>query len=83
MVVLLALSLGTACSEREETVQGEVTATIAPAAPQPEATGTDAMTQTVYVEDDNRSQREGEFTEEGTPANEALTAPPPTATTTR
>jgi hypothetical protein len=81
MIVLLALSFVTACSERQVTVDGETTATIAPAAPQPEATGTDAMTQTVYVEEDDRAPSEGEFMEEEAPAREPLTAPPPTTTT--
>lgn len=53
--VLLSLL---ACNREKKSGDTTATATIAPAAAQPEETGTDAMTQTVDVED-GRSEAEG------------------------
>ena len=47
VAVSILLALG-ACKGREQ-AHDESTATIAPAQPQPETTGTDAMTQTVEL----------------------------------
>jgi hypothetical protein len=71
--VLLALP---ACRGRETAAGGEATETIAPAAPQPAPTGTDAMTQTVDIEE-GRTDAEG-----GTqaPLDTALTTAPVTGT---
>jgi hypothetical protein len=89
------LVLGTGCRGREQSAAGGATATdtIAPAAPQPQETGTDAMTQTVELQD-GRPEAEGGVlagvetgvtaatiqttaTVTGT-ATTATTAPPPT-----
>jgi len=71
-VCFLALPMVLACRERKQEPAGTVqTQTIAPAAAQPSPTGTDAMTQTVDVED-GRSVDDG-----GVVANR-----PTTATTT-
>ena len=87
--ILLALA---ACKGREnKAAEGEVTGTIAPAKPQPEPTGTDAMTQTVEL-GDGRSVSEGGALAEGSttdtsPATDTSTTtappPPPPSTTTR
>ena len=55
LVFVLALP---ACRNRENAAGGEATETIAPADPQPQPTGTDAMTQTVDIEA-GRSEAEG------------------------
>ena len=68
-VCLFALSTMLACRERRHEPAGTVqTQTIAPAAAQPSPTGTDAMTQTVDVED-GRSVDDG-----GVVANRPATA---------
>ena len=54
-VVAVALA---GCKGRENADTGGASETIAPAQPQPGATGTDAMTQTVDIED-SRSEAEG------------------------
>lgn len=55
-VVLLALA---ACPRRQDAPKsGTVTQTIAPAAAKPDTTGTDALTQTVDIED-GRSEEDG------------------------
>jgi hypothetical protein len=61
VVVLAVLVLAIpGCKGRENAgAGGEPTETIAPATPQPEATGTEAMTQTVEVGTDGRSVSEG------------------------
>lgn len=73
LIALVALSAG--CRRNEKTPPGGVskTETIAPAQAQPSPTGTEAMTQTVDIED-SRSEAEG-----GVLNNEAT--PPPAATT--
>ena len=82
--ILLALG---ACKGREDgAAQGEVTGTIAPAKPQPEATGTDAMTQTVEL-GDGRSVSEGGALAEGSttdtlPTTDTTPTAPPASTTT-
>lgn len=67
---------------------GPATATIEPAKPQPAPTGTDAMTQTVDVEDSRSDAEGGALT--SSPATETSTigttgtapaSPPPTTTT--
>ena len=56
-IALFALVL-TACNRQETTVSGGTTETIAPASPQPDVTGTDALTQTVDIES-GRTDAEG------------------------
>lgn len=60
-VVALALALTVfACKGREAAEGGDAaTATIERAAPQPEPTGTDALTETVSMEEESRSTAEG------------------------
>jgi hypothetical protein len=67
VIISLALTLALGgCGQREKTVGGpEVTQTIEPAKPQPDLTGSDAMTQTVDVEK-GRSEGEGRGTEAST-----------------
>jgi hypothetical protein len=66
-----------ACPRREEKSSVEGTATIAPAAGQPAPTGTDAMTQTVDVED-SRSEAEGAgLTETAATTTTTASAKPP------
>jgi hypothetical protein len=68
-VCFFALPMVLACRERRQEPEGAVqTQTIAPAAAQPSPTGTDAMTQTVDVED-GRSVDDG-----GVVANRPVTA---------
>lgn len=95
-LLALAVSLPlVACRDRETAAGGDATETIAPAQPQPETTGTEAMTQTVHVED-GRSEAEGAAltdtryptttaptTTTGTTATTPVTATAPTPTTTR
>ncbi|MEA2489914.1 MAG: hypothetical protein QOH21_1706 [Acidobacteriota bacterium] len=73
--IVVFLALGTlalgGCRKESKTTGSGATETIAPAAAQPEATGTDAMTQTVDIED-SRSEADGG----------ALTSPNPAARTT-
>src|SRR6266550_5667614 len=57
MLLCLLLPLA-ACTGRDKGKEGPTTQTIAPVPPQPSPTGTDAMTQTVDVED-GRSEEEG------------------------
>ena len=87
IAVSFVLALG-ACKGREK-AQNESTATIAPAKPQPAETGTDAMTQTVEL-DDGRSVSEGAASATAATTDTASTAPmtenptttsPPTTTT--
>ena len=94
VVVLAVLTLAIpGCKGREKAAAGgETTETIAPAAGQPEATGTEAMTQTVDVEG-GRSEAEGGGLTAGTATDTIATsaapgtttsptaAPPPTTTT--
>lgn len=87
-VLSILLALG-ACKGREnQATDGETTGTIAPAKPQPEATGTDAMTQTVEL-GDGRSVSEGGALAEGSTTDSspvtdtsATTVPASTAPTT-
>lgn len=70
LVVVAALALVLACGGREPArAPSQTTETVAPAAAEPSATGTDALTQTVDVED-SRSEEDG-----GTVT--ATAAPPP------
>lgn len=76
----MLLALG-ACGKKENaTAEGDSTATIAPASPQPEATGTDAMTQTVDIED-SRTEGEGATLNETSPGTATSATGPVTATT--
>ena len=59
------------CRRPEANQPSTITETIAPAAPQTAPTGTEAMTQTVDIED-SRSEAEGGV----------ITSPPPAKTTT-
>lgn len=87
VAVLLLLALG-ACKGREAAGGAEATETIAPAQPQPAPMGTDAMTETVDVED-SRSVSEGATLEDAGSTSPTDTAgtqapapvPPPTTTT--
>lgn len=92
-VVLLGVALAVGgCKKIRERSSGSsgATETIAPANPQPDQTGTDAMTQTVDIED-SRSEAEGAAlnnTATATTSTTATTAttttrPPPPTTTTR
>lgn len=75
------LALG-ACKGREKATPGaEQTETIAPARPQPQATGTDAMTQTVDIEDSRTDGESGGATD--TVSTTIETSVPPPTTTTR
>ncbi len=61
--------LATACERRTggaTNSPGPTTQTIAPAAAQPAPTGTDAMTQTVEVEDSRSEAEGGVITKQGT-----------------
>jgi hypothetical protein len=84
VIISLALTLALGgCRQREKTVGGpEVTQTIEPAKPQPDLTGSDAMTQTVDVEK-GRSEGEGRGTEastDTTTTTAAATVVPTTST---
>ena len=92
VLVSIMLALG-ACRKENATAGSDGTETIAPAQPQPEPTGTDAMTQTVEL-GDGRSVSEGGALAEGAtttdtaaataPATDTVTtAAPPASTTTR
>ena len=91
LTMLCALSFA-ACNRQETAATGEVTETIAPAAPQPAPTGTDAMTQTVDIEAGRTDAEGGGLTGTATdtiPAGTSTTIdtagspPPASATTTR
>jgi len=59
LIVVSILAIFTACPRRSEhPASSATTQTVAPAAAQPAPTGTDALTQTVDVED-SRSEEEG------------------------
>lgn len=85
-VLLLALP---SCRRNEQARDGEAHETIAPATPQPAPTGTDAMTQTVDIEQ-GRSEAEGggltsstDTIATGTSGTTTTTTAPPPTTTTR
>ncbi|HYC60003.1 MAG TPA: hypothetical protein VEK79_10620 [Thermoanaerobaculia bacterium] len=71
LVLALALALG-GCRNSEQKAGDEATQTIAPAKPQPDLTGSDAMTQTVDVEK-GRAENEGHGTEAAGTATTATT----------
>ena len=82
IAVSFLVALG-ACQGKEKAAHDESTATIAPAQPQPEATGTDAMTQTVEL-GDGRPVSEGAAASEDSTGTDTATAPMtenPTTTT--
>lgn len=58
LILLAAVLALPACRDRESAAGGEATETIEPAKPQPAPTGTDAMTQTVDIEQ-GRTDAEG------------------------
>ena len=75
-VCLFALSTMFACRERGHEPAGTVqTQTIAPAAAQPSPTGTDAMTQTVDVEDGRSVDDGGVEANTGTSTAHAASVP--------
>lgn len=78
--VSFLLALG-ACQGKEKAATDESTATIAPAQPQPEATGTDAMTQTVELGDGRPVSEGGAASEEATDTATAPMTENPTTTT--
>ena len=93
MVVLALVTVALGGCKGRESASGGATETIAPAQSKPGATDTDAMTQTVNVED-GRSEAEGGALNNPTTATTATTettgttenptttvAPPPTTTT--
>lgn len=81
LAVSMLLALG-ACGKKENaTAGGDPTATIAPAKPQPEATGTDAMTETVDIED-SRTEGEGATLEETSTVTTSTSATAPVTATT-
>jgi hypothetical protein len=78
-VVLIAFALAD-CRGRENASAGS-TETIAPATPQPGPSGTDAMTQTVDIED-SRSEADGASLTSTSTMSTSTTAPSTTATST-
>lgn len=94
IVVLMALMLALGACKGRENATGQATETIAPADPQPEETGTDAMTQTVDIEEGRTDAEGGALTTPGAPIDTTLdgtsgtttspaTTPVPATTTTR
>ena len=86
VVIAATLVLAGGCKRREHAT--ETTETIAPAAPQPAPTGTDAMTQTVDIEDSRSEAEGGALTDTAHTTTTAATTttappPPPPTTTTR
>lgn len=79
-VLAAVLLLAGGCKKRETATGDAATETIAPAAPQPAPTGTDAMTQTVDIEDSRSDAEGGGLTDTAHPATTTTTAT--TATTT-
>lgn len=78
LVVLVSVTLLlAACNPRENVAGTEATETIAPATPQPQPTGTDAMTQTVNIEDSRTDADGGALTNPG-----GVSAASPTTTAT-
>lgn len=92
VAIALSALLLTGCNRQETTVTGTNTATIAPASPQPDLTGTDALTQTVDIESGRTDAEGAGITNPGTATDATVgtttstttgTGIPPTATTTR
>jgi len=86
-IALLIALAALACNRGEKAANTTAaTETIAPARPQPDATGTGDLTQTVDIED-SRSESEGAALNQGTAqptetsSTTGTTAPPPAATT--
>jgi hypothetical protein len=74
VILAIVVSALPACAKKSEgSPQPAVTQTIAPAAAQPEANGTDAMTGTVEVEE-NRSENEGGVLTDPQPGTKTATA---------
>ena len=82
-LLALAVVLASGCSREETVTTGtEATATFAPPEPQPGELGTDALTQTVELED-GRSENEGGHITTPEPGVRVSGSPvPPTQTTT-
>lgn len=80
LILSTIVILFAACHRREShtsgTSQTPTTQTIAPADARPAPTGTDAMTQTVEVED-SRSEEDGGATAATTPVNKGAPKPAP------
>ena len=81
VLILIVLALG-ACRGKEKAAGDEATETIAPAQPQPEATGTEALTQTVELGDGRSVSEGGALAEGSTTDTGALPPSTPTATDT-
>ncbi len=81
VLVLIVLALG-ACRGKEQATSEEATGTIAPAQPQPEATGTDALTQTVELGDGRSVSEGGALAEGSTTDTSAMPPSTPSATDT-
>ena len=82
-VILAAMLVLAAGCQRGEHANDAANATIAPAAPQPDTTGTDAMTQTVDIEDSRSEAEGGALTDTGrVPASATTTTAATTTTTT-
>lgn len=82
MLLVLGLALS-ACKGKENAAAGEATATIERAKPLPDQTPAEAMTQTVSVEEDNRSEAEGGvLTADPSVATPGMTSTTGPATTT-
>ena len=81
VLISVVLVLG-ACKGREQAAKGDATETIAPAQPQPAPKGSDAMTQTVDIED-SRSEADGAaLNDTQTPPGKSTTTTAATSTTT-
>ena len=83
LVVLLIGVAALACRKEKATGEaGGATETIAPADPQPDATGTGDLTQTVDIEDSRSEAEGGVLTSPNAPATTDTTGTTATATTT-
>lgn len=81
MLIAVAATVWFACARSEKAAQGEAP-TIAAPDPKPEETGTDAMTQTVSIEDSRSEAEGGVLTSPNPPIRTRGGAPPETSTTT-
>lgn len=84
LLVVLLIGLAALACRREKTTgqSGESTQTIAPAQPQPDATGTGDLTQTVDIEDSRSEAEGGVLTSPNAPVTTDTTDTTVTATTT-
>lgn len=81
MLIAAALTASISCTRAEKKSGTEEAPTISAPDPKPEETGTDAMTQTVSIED-SRSEAEGGVLTSPNPPVRTGTAPPTSTTTT-